>query len=195
MNSRLTALALAAIALAVMCRGKPSIASKSAAAYHEASAKGIPLSAGAHGGHATEGPAKAEGSEMTSMDHGSMAGMDHSQMQHGSMQGMSKMPGMQHGSVTGMDHSQMQHGSMAGMDHSQMQQGSMPGMSNMAGMQHGSATSAVIAAPASNSGIAKLSPSSTLQQDAFDQPAPVAVQEASKASGGGQTTRPPHSDH
>ncbi len=50
MNSRLTALALAAIALAVMCGGKPSIASKSAAAYREASAKGIPLSAGAHGG-------------------------------------------------------------------------------------------------------------------------------------------------
>ena len=64
------------------------------------------------------------------MDHGSMAGMDHS-----------KMPGMDQGSMAGMDHSKMpgmDQGSMAGMDHSKM-----PGMdhSAMPGMSHGAAGS------------------------------------------------------
>ncbi|OAK65430.1 copper oxidase [Pseudomonas putida] len=62
------------------------------------------------------------------MDHGSMAGMDHSKMagmDHGSMAGMdhSKMAGMDHGSMAGMDHSKMagmDHGNMTGMDQSNM---------------------------------------------------------------------------
>ncbi|EDP64575.1 Copper resistance protein A precursor [alpha proteobacterium BAL199] len=52
------------------------------------------------------------------MDHGSMAGMDHS-----------KMAGMSQGSMTGMDHSKMagmDQGSMAGMDHSKMKMGDKP---------------------------------------------------------------------
>ncbi|WP_256824869.1 multicopper oxidase domain-containing protein, partial [Pseudomonas kurunegalensis] len=67
-------------------------------------------------------------SKMAGMDHGSMAGMDHSKMagmDHGSMAGMdhSKMAGMDHGSMAGMDHSKMagmDHGNMTGMDQSNM---------------------------------------------------------------------------
>ena len=65
-----------------------------------------------------------------------------------------------------------------------MQHGSMQGMANMPGMKHGlpSAASVIIAAPSTNSAIAQLSPSSTLKEDALDAPAPVAVEEAKRAS-------------
>ncbi|UXH40025.1 copper resistance system multicopper oxidase [Pseudomonas promysalinigenes] len=59
------------------------------------------------------------------MDHGSMAGMDHS-----------KMAGMDHGSMAGMDHSKMagmDHGNMAGMDHSKMAGMGHEGMAGMSG--------------------------------------------------------------
>jgi hypothetical protein len=140
------------------------------------------------------------GHEMAGMDHSAMAGMDHS-----------KMPGMQHGTsgsgahgMAGMDHSKMpsmQHGTsgaaahdMAGMeDHS-----SMPGMAHgpttgtqqydrsMPGMQHGSPTAApiVIAPPTSNAAIAQTQPAATLRPDAFDAPAPAAVEEAAKGASG-----------
>ena len=71
------------------------------------------------------------------MDHGSMAGMDHSSMQGG-------MSGMDHSKMAGMDAGGMQ-GDMAGMDHSKMagmspgtMQGDMAGMdhSKMTGMDH-----------------------------------------------------------
>ncbi len=73
------------------------------------------------------------------MDHGSMAGMDHSKMagmDHGNMAGMdhSKMAGMDHGSMAGMDHSkmaEMDHGGMAGMDHSKMAGMDQGGMADM----------------------------------------------------------------
>jgi CopA family copper-resistance protein len=55
-----------------------------------------------------------------SMDHGDMAGMDHSGMGQDQMQGMdhSQMPGMNQGGMEGMDHSRMP--GMAGMDHGGM---------------------------------------------------------------------------
>lgn len=39
--------------------------------------------------------------------------------------GMAGMSGIDHGNMAGMDHSKMDHGSMAGMDHSQMNHGAM----------------------------------------------------------------------
>ena len=221
----LPAIVLIASAMAAGCGGKQSVASKSAAAYREAVAKGIPVGAGHHGGHANE---SAESSGMAGMDHnampgmspttaaagaqdmskmpgmqtgstsgmsnmpgmkhGSMSGMNQSTMQHGSMAGMKDMPGMEHDSMAGMDESKMKKGSMAGMkDMPGTEHGSMAGMSNMAGMagmHHASTTTTtpvVLGAPTSSNAIAKLSPSSTLQQDQFDRPAPVGESPADHA--------------
>ena len=61
---------------------------------------------------------------MTSMDHSTMEGMDHS--------GMSNMQGMDHASMEEMDHSAMSN--MEGMDHSNMEgidHSDMSGMNNM----------------------------------------------------------------
>ncbi len=201
--------AITAIATVVLaaCGGKPSIASKSATAYRDAVAQGKDVSAGGHthGGHTHEQAAPIASSEPTVMDHGSMPGMVMAKnstampnMGHGRMQsGTTETMNMQHGSMAGMN---MEGGSMTGMDHSQPRHGtsqamaSMPGMkdgagqtmANMPGMQHGAAAPApvIAAAPSSSSGISQLNPSSTLQPDAFDQPAPAAVSEASKARSG-----------
>jgi len=183
-----------ATAVLVGCGGKQSVASKSAAAYREAVEKGIPVEGGGHEHGATgKNMSGMEHSEMKGManmpgmQHGSMQRMKNMPgMQHGSMQGMKNMPGMQHGSMQGMKNMPgMQHGSMQGMANMPgMQHGSMQGMANMPGMKHGSpsAASVIIGAPSTNSAIAQLSPSSTLKEDALDAPAPVAVEEAKRAS-------------
>jgi len=130
MEIRKGLIAVGAVLLALSCGGKQSMASKSAAAYREAAAKGVPVGSGDHGGHTAQ----------TSST--SMAGMDHSQMQHGSSQSITNMPGMKPDSMSGMDHSKMRHGSakttanMPGMQH-----GSMDVVRNMPGMQHGSSHS------------------------------------------------------
>ena len=145
------------------CGGKQTMASKSAAAYDEARKKGLPVSAGEHGGHeaGTAAEPPPAGSAPAS-EHGSMPGMDHSQMS-----------GMQHGSAgQPLDMGAMQHGSMAGMQHG-----------SMTNMQHGSAAPLAIAPPTSNSAIAQTQPALTLRQDEFDAPAPSAVDEAAKAAG------------
>ena len=140
------------------CGGKNSMASKSATAYRDAVAYGIPVKEGGHGGHEIA----AGHSQMAGMDQSTMAAMDHSKM---------KMAGMDHSKMAGMDHSKM-----AGMDHS-----------SMAGMQHGGtsmqpAANVELSAPASNADIRRLSQSSTLRADDLDAPAPAAVSEAAKAA-------------
>jgi hypothetical protein len=222
MRAGVILLAIGATLSALRCGGRQSMASKSAASYREAVAKGVPVGSGAHGGHTAARASTAEAGG----GHDKMAGMDHGQMQHSSSPSMAKMPGMQHGSMagmSGMDHSKMPHGStgsmanmqhgsmpgMSGMDHAQMQHGStgtmpnmpgmqhgsMPGMSNMAGMQHGApAVAPVPPAPTNSSGIARLNPSATLSPDAFDQPAPAALAEANKAgAAGGHSVQQPSS--
>ncbi|MFF7705777.1 copper resistance system multicopper oxidase [Pseudomonas sp. NPDC007930] len=72
------------------------------------------------------------------MDHGGMAGMDHSKMGQGGMAGMDHSK-MDHGGMAGMDMAKMDHGSMAGMDHSKMNHGSMA----MPAMDHGAQPAAV----------------------------------------------------
>ncbi|BAU73945.1 copper resistance protein B [Metapseudomonas furukawaii] len=98
------------------------------------------------------GSASAAGEmDHSQMNHGQMQGMDHGQMDHGQMQGMDhgQMQGMDHGKMDhsqmqGMDHSQMNHGQMQDMDHGQMNHGQMQGMDHgqmnhgqMQGMDHG----------------------------------------------------------
>lgn len=190
-TARFTTIAIMLLLPAVVaaCGGKQSVASKSAAALREAQQKGLPISGDAHGGHSAGG-AEASASATERMDHATMTGMDHS-----------NMPGMKAGApsgMAGMDHSNMpgmkggtQPG-MAGMDHSNMQQGAM------AGMQHGStgmAPNLVVTAPRSNSEIARLAPNATLTPDEFDAPAPIAVAEAVKASGGGMSHSAPNQEN
>lgn len=82
-------LSLVSLVLFTACGGRESVASRSAAAYDEATRKGIRFGGGLeHGAHAAD-EAAAEG----------LPGMDHSQMQGGSM--------------TGMDHSQMRSGGVS----------------------------------------------------------------------------------
>ena len=178
----------------VACGGKQTMASKSAAAYDEARKKGLPVSAGEHGGHEAGTAAEpASPASAAASEHGSMPGMDHSGMpgmrDSGGNKSQHEMAGMDHSSMAGMDHAQMsgmQHGS-AGQPHDMgaMQHGSMAGMQHgsMTNMQHGSAAPLAIAPPTSNSAIAQTQPASTLRQDEFDAPAPSAVDEAAKAAG------------
>jgi uncharacterized protein involved in copper resistance len=188
--------ALLASIIVAACRGRETMASKSAAAYDEAKKRGIPIAAGEHGGHSAEGAA-GQAAAATSTEHASMPGMDHAAMP---AMDRSAMPGMKHGAhdMAGMDHSKMpamKHGAqgMAGMDHSampEMTHGSMSGMQHggsmaaMPGMQHGSQTAApiVVAPPTSNAAIARTQPAATLRGDEFDAPAPAAVEEAAKAA-------------
>jgi hypothetical protein len=149
--------ALVAAMAAGACGGNQTTASKSAAAYDEATKKGVPIES-EHGGHSAEPPAAAAATPaaaaMPAMDHSAMPGMDASQM-----------PGLQHSpAATGA------HG-MAGMDHA-----AMPGM------QHG--PPAAIEAPASNTSLSETQPAVTLRPDAFDAPAASAIAEAAKGASG-----------
>src|SRR5437762_3437922 len=93
------------------CGGKQSMASKSAAAYADAKKKGIPVTAGEHGGHVVEeaAPPATDHAGMEGMQHATMSGMNHMKMPAG------------HAGMAGMDHGAMQmaeHAGMSGMDHS-----------------------------------------------------------------------------
>ena len=78
MNRYGLALMSAALLLAA-CGGKQTMASKSAAAYREAQAKGVPVTGGHEHGHEMEAPATSTAAEM---EH---AAMDHSTMDHAAM--------------------------------------------------------------------------------------------------------------
>lgn len=187
MNIMRGSLVLASLLLVLACGRNETMASKSAAAYREAQAKGIPVTGGhEHGGHEAEGADDA--SATTGMDHSTMTGMDHS-----------TMTAMDHSTMGGMDHSKMtaaDHSNMAGMDHSTMQHsgaqpGTMPGGMNhaaMPGMQHGGSSApvaVVTGAPRSNAEMKGVEPAATLHTDDFDAPAASAVAEAQKAVAGG----------
>ena len=174
--SRITSIALvAALSFAfAACRAKPSMASKSAAAYADAQKKGIPVSGGEHGGHAAAEVTASTGHEGMQMDHATMTGEDRSAMagmQHGAM----KMPGMEHST-----------GQMAGMQH-----GAMAGMS---GMQHGASANVTVVteAPRSSAAIANVQPSATLRSDEFDAPAAISQSEAAKTTGDPMTHKKDH---
>jgi hypothetical protein len=139
------AVAVAAAFLAQSCGGRESVASRSAAAYDEATKKGIDVAGGhEHGGHAASPTDTHTESVQTSViDHSAMQGeqtsrMDHSQMQGGQMSAMDHSQ-MRGGQMSGMDHSQMQSDQMSGIDHSRMRSGQMSGMDHSQ-MQSGAPT-------------------------------------------------------
>lgn len=180
------------------CGREPSMATKSAAAYRDAVAQGLPIGSG-HGGHeaaengdhahvtppagTAEPEPGAEGgahghlsrpSESASgADAGSMAGMDHSlaDMHHS----RTAQPAGAAPPMAGMDHAHADSGTaetMTGMDHSKPAPATA---SPMAGMDHaamGHETPAAIPEPArtpsSSSEIGRLDPAKTLSLDEFD---------------------------
>ena len=214
-NVVLVVLTLASFA----CARHETMASKSAAAYREAQAKGTAVGGGHdHGGHetatATAGTAEIDhsahdsgadphaGHAMTvaTADHGAHGAMpaaaaDHAQhagMQHG---------GMQHGSVDHTAHA-VAAGAAAHDQHAGMEHGATPSpaahahhqqqpAASSAHAEHGSmlpaagAPNIALGAPTSNAEMQRTRPAGTLQPDAFDAPAPIAVEEANKAAGGG----------
>ncbi len=166
------------------CERRPTMASKSAAAYDEAVAKGLPIGSG-HGGHDATGHEGHPGMEMpgavaTGEAH-PMAGMMHHPQAAAAGSPRGRMD-----DHSQMDHSQMGHSTPAGI--------AEPGM---AGMNHGAMAHGATAAhpraapapglpletPASSAEIARLAPAETLRQDALDTPAALSVAEAAKARG------------
>jgi hypothetical protein len=131
-----------ALGMVVACGGEQSVASKSAAAYREAKAKGIPVGGGhEHGGHeaatATAGTAAMDhsahgtgadphaGHDMTAggtaehAGHGTMSATDHAAMGHAAMghdtpTGAHAQHGAAAASVSRDPHAGMQHGSTSG---------------------------------------------------------------------------------
>ena len=143
MIRQLTIVAAAALLGAACGRGE-TMASKSAAAYREAAAKGTPIAGGGHDHHAASETASADHADHEAMDHSAMQhdtagheGMDHGAMQHGTADHAAMdHSARQHSTAdhAAMDHSAMQHGTAghAGMDHSTMQHST----TGHAGMDH-----------------------------------------------------------
>ena len=184
-----------AIVLAAACGGKQSMASKSAQAYRDAVARGIPVAAGGHGGHMatqTDGSSGMAGMDMTQNDRSgepaAVANADQS-----NMAGMN-MKGKDRSNMAGMDMKGTDRSNMAGMQHGGEQMGGM-GRMNMAGnippgglwggltpKQRGAAggATAMSAAPGTSGELSQRS--STLSADPQDAPSPLSVAEAVKAS-------------
>ena len=203
MNRYGLALVSAALLFAA-CGGKDTMASKSAAAYTEAQAKGIAVSGGhEHGGHEAA-TASATGTmdhsahgtgRGAAVDHGAHTttggAMDHAQ--HGSTS-RTTAGHEAHGTTTGSaahdQHAGMQHGTptAAADPHAQHRQPTAPTTHAGHGamqQQSAGATSVVLTAPTTNAEIARTQPAATLRSDDFDAPAPIAVAEAQKAAAGG----------
>lgn len=204
MNNMRGMLLAVLVLLVIACGGDKSVASKSAAAYREAQAKGIAVGGGHEdGGHeaatATGGTAADPhaGHDMTADGtgdhggHGAMSPTDHAAMDH-------RATGATHaghvsGSREAMDHTA--HGRTESVDHAAMghtqpnahAQHQQPAGAQTDHAQHGgtSAPSIVANAPRSNAEMRNVQPAATLKPDAFDAPAAVAVAEAAKAAQGG----------
>jgi hypothetical protein len=130
--------------LTAACGGEQSVASKSAAAYEEAKAKGIEVARGhEHGGHAaTENAAETDhaahgttGAAPAAMDHSAhgaaTTSVDHAAMGHSSA-----------GSNAPMDHAAMGHGTITHSgttEHSAMDHGTSGSATDHAAMGHGAA--------------------------------------------------------
>jgi Heavy metal binding domain len=104
----MAALLFGFVLLAAACGGKQSVASKSAAAYDEAKAKGVAVGGGhEHGGHAATETATDHSAHGTAAD-------AHAGMQHGAATETGAMDHSAHGGMTATDHAAMGHGSTAG---------------------------------------------------------------------------------
>jgi Heavy metal binding domain len=194
--------------LAAACGGERSVASKSAAAYDEAKAKGVAVGGGHDHGAATTTAASDHSAHGTAADphagHAMTAAsstrdrsahaVDHAAMGHGTSASNAHA---QHGGASTASGAHSRHGTTsrsgahdqhAGRQHAAP---STPSAAADPHAQHRSAaattapTAPAITAPRSNAEIRRLEPSATLRPDAFDAPAPVSVREAAKASQGG----------
>ncbi len=176
----------AATLLLATCGGKQSMASKSAAAYREAQAKGTPVGERSHGGHA----ATPDGSLTTSTDHAGMSEAEHAatpDMDHSTMADMGHaQEGMQHKKAPHGPHDQKtpSDASPTPMEHGAMQHG----------MPHGGTTSQA-------RGMAEVrqveahpgQPASTLEPGSLDAPAPTSVSDSARSEEMAQTmTSPGH---
>jgi len=123
---------IGAALLLAACGGKETMASKSAAAYHEAQAKGTPVGAG--NGH-DHGGAAASASSPT-MDHGATAPADHAAMGHGT--GAEAHAGHSGGADPATTQHLSQDHSAHGVAPTHAQHGATPASAHA---QHGAATS------------------------------------------------------
>lgn len=90
--------------LAAACGGEPSVASKSAAAYDEAKAKGVEVGGGhEHGGHQA----------VAATDHAAPTGATDAHAGHDMTGGSTSMDHAAHGATGGADHAAMGHGTTA----------------------------------------------------------------------------------
>jgi Heavy metal binding domain len=180
---------LIALAALVGCKGEPSVASRSAAAFREAQKKGETFEGAAHG-HGAMTPGGGQEMPGTAPESGgaaghsgmAMEGMDHSGMAMGGKDQSGKAEGMDHSKMGrgGMDHSGMtmggkdQSGQAEGMDHSKMGQGGM----DHSGMTMGGMDPAEPAPIAASPG----QPAATLRPDSLDAPAATSVTDAQRSA-------------
>ncbi len=168
------------VALAILlaaCGGKETMASKSAAAYREAQAKGTPVGGG--DGHGRD---HAAASDAAVQDH-SAHGM--------TTETADPRAGMNHGTMANApSNAHTGHAAAASPDAHAAHGVPAPAQSD-AHAQHATAIPAPIQvdAPSSSSAMAAVRPATTLSPDDFDAPAAKSVAESAKASGGG------HSNH
>ena len=168
-----TLLVCIVVLLLAACAGKDTMASKSAAAYRDAAAKPAPVEVD-HSAHAmTPDTDAAHGVATEHAEHGaSPTAHAHADMQHDSSVHAT------------MDHSQ--HGAMrhdapsAHAGHEAMTPAAGTVMDHGAHLKAEASPPHSIEVPRANSEMARVRPAATLQQDAFDAPAPSAVAEAQK---------------
>lgn len=198
MKTTFLLLLLSAPLLFAACRGRESMASKSAQAYEKAVQAGLPIGGDGHGDHAV-----AAAPDHAAMEHASMgqpsdhAAMGHQTMEHATSGGMRGHAGMGH-------EAQAQQPEHAGHAMTQPtptdQQPHQPAQMDHAATGHAAAPPAsagqrafpISEAPASSREMAQLRPSSTLSSDPQDAPALTAVGEAQKAAAAATT---PHARH
>jgi hypothetical protein len=208
MKTTFVFLLLCVTLLFAACRGRESMASRSAQAYEKAMQTGTPIGGDGHGGHAA--PATPDHAAMghttagqppdhAAMGHQTMdhAAMGHQTMDHAAMgQDMPGHAGMAHGAEPGREEhaahaasQQPEHAGHAMTQQTPMQQ--QPAQMDHAAMGHAAAPPAASAgqrtfpiseSPASSREMGQLRPSSTLSSDPQDAPAPSAVGEARKAA-------------
>jgi hypothetical protein len=174
--------------LIAACGREQSVASKSAAAYREAAAKGTPVGGGHDHGHHGAATATSASTAIDHSAHGAApAAMDHSA--HGAT--ATTNAHAQHGTASGghAGHTSStraaSHDQHAGMQHSTP---TAPADPHAQHRQTQTAAAPVVqTAPTSNTEMQRVQPAATLQPDSFDAPAAVSMAEAAKAlQGGGQ---------
>jgi hypothetical protein len=167
---------LSCAVLVAGCERQQTMASKSAAAYDEAVAKGLTIGSG-HGGHEAtghEGRADMEMSGATETGEASrMAGTTHHPQAASAGSARAQM-----------DHDQMGHSAPAGTAEPAMAGMNHGALAHSAGAGHPRAAPAPalpLETPDSSAEMARLAPAETLQQDELDTPAALSLAEARKA--------------